>query len=181
MEEIWKFIPGLSEKYSASNLGRIRRNSYSVDSYRDGKVVTWNFMPKFLIGNAVSPKGYLRVNLERKVYLVHRLIALAFLDNVNNKPQINHKDGNKLNNRVINLEWVTNQENRDHAVCHNLHPNRSNGYFKISETEVQDILHLCEIGVAQKVIACIYKVTQQTISKLRIKYSDQSRWSNARI
>lgn len=66
----------------------------------------------------VSAKGYLRVRLynERGAFYksVHRLVADAFIPNPNNKPQINHKDGNKLNNNILNLEWVSNSENQLH-------------------------------------------------------------------
>lgn len=66
-------------------------------------------------------KGYLRVSIGGKLQFVHRLVAEKYLPNPENKPQINHKDGNKLNNCVDNLEWVTNEENRKHAVRNSLH------------------------------------------------------------
>ena len=64
-------------------------------------------------------KGYLRVDLSnkdgKKHFKVHRLVAQAFIPNEEGKPQVNHKDGNKHNNSITNLEWVTNRENCDHA------------------------------------------------------------------
>jgi hypothetical protein len=65
-----------------------------------------------------TPKGYLRVYLykngKRKHHKIHRLVAKAFIPNPNNKPQVNHKDGNKKNNSITNLEWVTDEENKLH-------------------------------------------------------------------
>lgn len=66
-------------------------------------------------------KGYLRVQLCGKRYFVHRLVAEKYIPNPNNLEQVNHKDGNKNNNAVENLEWVSNQTNRTHAVENGLH------------------------------------------------------------
>lgn len=65
-------------------------------------------------------KGYLKVTIRNKNLSVHRLVAMAFIDNPLNKPQINHIDGNKENNEVSNLEWVTNSENHKHKMDNNL-------------------------------------------------------------
>jgi hypothetical protein len=66
-------------------------------------------------------KGYLRVSIGGKLQFIHRLVAEKYIPNPENKPQVNHKDGNKLNNSVDNLEWVSNMENRQHAVKNLLH------------------------------------------------------------
>ena len=77
-----------------------------------------------MIKPAVDKDGYLRVtfshNGKRKCYYVHQLVALAFIKNVNNKLTVNHKDGCKTNNNVLNLEWATHKEQKVHAINHHL-------------------------------------------------------------
>jgi hypothetical protein len=99
--EIWKqvIIENINndKEYFVSNLGRFKNSSGIImDNYK------------------VNENGYIRVFIYNKTYALHRLIALAFLENSENKEQVNHIDGNKLNNCVNNLEWVTNQENQIH-------------------------------------------------------------------
>lgn len=100
MEEIWKNIEDWAT-YEISNLGRVRT------------IATGLIKKPF-----VHKKGYLRVQLEISGYKrnlrVHRLVAMAFIPNPDNKPAINHKNFNKGDNNVINLEWVTDEENRKH-------------------------------------------------------------------
>ena len=101
--EIWKSIKGYEGHYFVSNLGSVKTNNH----YGSGKDA--------ILKPAKDNKGYLRVSLTKdkilKTYKVHRLVALAFIENPNNKPYVNHIDGNRANNHVENLEWVTPSEN----------------------------------------------------------------------
>lgn len=101
MEEVWKKIDDYN--YEVSNQGRVR-----------------NISTKKVLKEQLHGQKYYRVNLfkDGKIhhYKIHRLVALAFIHNPDNKPEVNHKDGNKLNNDVNNLEWVTGEENVEHAL-----------------------------------------------------------------
>lgn len=118
MNEIWKDIPGFEGIYQASTKGRIKSLDRTVHFIYNGKEKTKFFKGKILnfrIGNT----GYYRIKLCKngtaKYCFVHRLVASTFLDNPYNLPQVNHKDGNRLNNNIDNLEWVTMSENVRHA------------------------------------------------------------------
>lgn len=105
MTEIWKDISGYEGLYQVSNLGRVKR------FFKNGK-------ENFLSGKK-DKDGYIEVilssNQRKKYYRLHRLVADAFVPNLENKPQINHKDRNKQNNYADNLEWVTCSENVSHT------------------------------------------------------------------
>lgn len=92
-------------------------NDYEIT--KDGKII--NKRNGRFVKPQLNGKGYLRVSIGGKLQFVHRLVAEKYIPNPEHKEQVNHKDGNKLNNSVDNLEWTTNAENRKHAVKTKLH------------------------------------------------------------
>lgn len=124
------------------------KNIYTVDENgnvygRDGIMSTW-----------LDKYGYKRICLycndgKRRKILVHRLIALAFIPNPENKPQINHKDGNKLNNNISNLEWCTNQENIQHGFDNDLFSRKIKvKQYSSNNDYIQEFNSLKDAGIA---------------------------------
>lgn len=111
-------------------------------------------------------KGYLRVCIGGKQRFVHRLVAEKYIPNPENKPQVNHKDGNKLNNSVGNLEWVTNQQNRDHAVKNDLHIHGDKcPWSKLLKEQVDFIRNHLEITATE--LSKVFDVSAVTIRDIR--------------
>jgi hypothetical protein len=117
MQEEWKDIIGYEGYYQISNLGRVKSLERVVVAERSSGKVKRNFIEKIL--NPKPNKGYCKVTLvlnkKFKSKRVHRLIAIHFIDNPRNLTQVNHIDGNTLNNAIKNLEWVSHRENACHA------------------------------------------------------------------
>lgn len=123
INEIWKDIPNYEGSYEVSNYGRVRSSKGKItQSVRHGKRV-WK---QRILQQKTCKNNNRRVNLwlnkQNKTWLVHRLVAIAFLPKIEGKDFVNHIDGNRLNNKLDNLEWCTVKENNNHAHSVGLMP-----------------------------------------------------------
>lgn len=134
MQEIWKDIEGFEGIYQVSNKGNVKRLANSCNTAHEDRLMK-------LTDNGT---GYLKViltsNNKRYQYLVHRLVAKAFIDNPNEYPMVNHKDENKKNNNAENLEWCTKSYNAIYYL--NYDPQRKIEYGKRFKSKSPMIKHI---------------------------------------
>ena len=116
MIEEWRTIEGYEGLYEVSNLGRVR----SLDMYVKGRYGNYRLHKGKVLSPAKDKNGYLKVNLcyngKDKIIRVHRLVAGAFVSNPDNLPEVNHKDEDKTNNNVENLEWCNRKDNINYGT-----------------------------------------------------------------
>ncbi len=146
--EYWKDITTYLN-YEVSTYGRIRNKA-------TGRVL----MPQTM------SKGYLGVRLydsgNGKTYKIHRLVALAFISGNFDGAQVNHKDGNKSNNNIDNLEWLSNKDNHEHAITTGLW----SPTFKIGEDKREAALEMLSSGLSTRAVASKLGVGKSWVHKL---------------
>lgn len=110
--ELWKEISETNGNYFVSTYGRVKSIGRIIGMGKRGQ----RYRPELILKPSMSNKGYPRVRVWVETLTpIHRLVAIAFIPNTQNKPEVNHKDGVKANNQVDNLEWSTRSENERHA------------------------------------------------------------------
>jgi hypothetical protein len=163
--EVWKEIKITdfeSENYYISNLGRFKNNR---------GIIMKHYKPHH--------SGYIYVRVNKKKFAIHRLVALMFIDNPENKPFVNHIDGNKVNNCLDNLEWVTCGENNKHNYTNNIKKKYTRPIIQYdlemnelskfnSIKEAGNILNICTSGIK----AVLYN-KQKTSKNFIFKYLEE--------
>lgn len=149
MEEIWKDIEGYEGYYQVSNMGRVKSLDREVRVWNRFEYTNRRLKSK-IIACRIDAHGYLSVHLHKnkhcKVVEIQRLVANAFIPNPENKPQVNHIDGNKQNNCVSNLEWNTCSENMLHAYKNKLANARRGKDNSLSKQVIQYDKNMREIA-----------------------------------
>lgn len=160
--EIWKTIENFS-RYQVSNLGRVKcvlRRNNAYHNYYSANYIMKDFYFQ----------GYKRIQLtnddgEKVTINVHRLVAMAFIPKIDGKPFVNHKDGNKSNNKVENLEWCTNQENIIHAINTGLRKTKLGKVRPKKEKLSKEALHKLQVDALDKYRNKAVEKSKQMFSK----------------
>lgn len=178
IKEEWRDIEGYEDLYKISNLGRVK----SLVGFNGHEYIKREKILKpsrQYVGNNYSRYIVnLSKNKKRKSFKIHRLVAKAFIPNIENKMKINHKDGNPLNNKVDNLEWCTQKENIIHAYETGLikkfqiSKEKLNELYNIdkkSMEEIGDIYGVANTTINRKLKE--YGIKRRSISEAKIKYN----------
>lgn len=156
-ETIWKDVQGLEGIYQVSSIGSVKRPRMGDYSCKEKELKP-----------SQNSSGYLFVNIKGKSTNIHRLVAEAFLTPTEGRTFVNHKDGDRLNNKVDNLEWCSQSENVTHALndgLWDLVKGQNHYSATVSDSDKQECLSLYATGkYTQKQLASRFGVARTTIS-----------------
>ena len=173
----WKPIPGYEGLYQIDAHGRI----LSLERRVKTKGNVYRTIPEHFLTWQPTYDGYMFAKLTKekikKCIKIHRLVALAFIPNPSNKPQVNHKDGNKKNNSIDNLEWVTGKENMAHAVENNLNNcgrGEAQGHSKATDEMVLKMREHAKGGRTHQSIADEFGFSRSAVTSI----INKKRWNH---
>jgi hypothetical protein len=155
MEEIWKPIDGWEGLYEISNYGRVKslarvvyRGDPVIKQHRKERILKpyYNWCGRQLIGLVRDGEG-------QKTVQISRLVANTFIDNPENLPDLNHKDGDPTNNRIDNLEWTTKSDNMKHAWKNGL---KEHYTTHLSNNDIKKMRLFKQAGMPSKLIAEVF-------------------------
>ena len=156
MQEIYKDIVGYEGLYQVSNLGNVKSLKYGKER---------------ILKSAINSKGYVVVvlckNLKCLTKKVHRLVAMAFIPNTENKEQVNHINGIKTDNRVENLEWCTQSENIQHGYNNGLFKSKKGEFHNLAKLLNKQVLDIRKDNRTIKTIALDYNVSVNIIYSIK--------------
>lgn len=173
---IWKPVVSFEGLYSISEYGDVKSLDREVLHYKGGV----NRIKGKTLKTPLDRYGYKKVVLfnkgKRTYTTVHRQVAIAFIPNPNNLPEVNHKDSNKLNNHKSNLEWCTTEFNSEHAHENNLIDyNKISGInhynTKLSEKDLKEVRRLLKTNMKQIDIARKFSTSKSAISRIKLGIS----------
>lgn len=185
MKEIWKEVGLFDGRYKVSNKGGVRSCDMVCNNYKSNTGLS--FQKGRILKQQIDKRGYLKVSLSKsvggvrtkKTITIHRLVAIAFIPNPDNKPQVNHIDGDKTNNYYMNLEWCTNSENMRHAFNTGAFKNRKGSIVGTSKLVEEEVVQIKKLKGNMKTmdIAKYFNVSISTISAIH----HERNWKHIKI
>ena len=173
-EEIWKDVVGFEGLYQVSNLGRVKSLDRVLSIKTSNQVVSFSCL-RTKKGKVLKPvnrgRGYLCVSLSDRdrcrLVNIHLIVAEAFLEKPRPDKVINHKDGNKANNTLENLEWVSTSENHLHAVnfLGQLRGD-THGMSKLTEDQAKQIKSLRKLGYSAKILSEMFNIGESQVKRI---------------
>lgn len=171
MQEVWKAVQGYNGAYEVSTQGNVRSTDRFVNVWFGTRLIKGRQLLDWIL-----PCGYKCVALcnhsKKNTLYIHRLVAFEFVDGYSDGLVVNHKDGDKLNNLVENLEWVTYSGNANHAFRTGLKVSQKGeaaSAAKLKESEVLKIRDLLKHGAAHIDIAQMFNISYSVVSAIKTR------------